>query len=417
MNKVKLVNEQKNIHIGDNFFLSKMIEKIDLKNKRVFLRADLNVPIDLENQDDKKILNDSKLRVTLPTINALLHKGAKIILATHISQQNEDEKSPSTNIFMDFLQKHNYKTIFEPDLNEAIKKSTSDTDYQILLIENLRFFDGEQEQDKSKEFAQTLYQLGDYFVNDAFSVMHKHDTSVTILPKMFSPDKIFLGLLAEAEFNMLQKLAHKPKNGFTVVIGGGKLETKLPLIENILDKIDNLILLPAINFSFMKYFDDNIGKSLYHDDLLAIVPRIIAKAREQKVTINYPVDFIVAEGDFDGPLYDVDKPEIPDNFVGVAIGPKTAKLFAEIVTHSKTVFYNGMSGNINKEESLVGVKAIFTAMGHKGVFSVVGGGDSSAVAKMLHTTKDIDHLSTSGGASLAFLGCQKLPGLVIFESK
>lgn len=406
-------NATNKIKINEKFFLSKIIEKIDFKNKRVFLRADLNVPIDKENE---KILNDYKLKATLPTINLLLKHGAKIVLATHIGEP-VGQNAISSQILVDFFQKHNIKTIFEKDIKTAIEKSTSDKEYQILLLENLRLFPGEKSKilEEKIELAKSLQNLGDYYVNDAFGVMHKHDTSITILPTLFDKNKIFLGLLAEKELTMLQKLASKPKAGFTVIIGGGKLETKIPLIENILDKIDNLILCPAINFPFMKYFDDNIGKSLFYKNMLPFVPKIIEEARKKHVKISYPIDFIVAKDSFDGPIYDIDKPEIPDNFVGLAIGPKSAKLFTEIVKHSKTIFFNGVSGNINKEKSLDGVKTIFSAMSHKGAFSVIGGGDSVAVANMLNMTKDIDYLSTAGGASLAFLGFQKLPGLIVFE--
>lgn len=447
------------INIDQKFLLSSAIgqeEKNKFKDKRVFLRADFNVPFEMEQDGKIKIINYHKIESTLPTIDALLASGAKIILATHIGRPNlesndfknnqnsldktvnnpnlesNNSKSGQTSlenvsckIFLDFFKDRGYKIIFRQDLQEALNSSTQEN-YQIMLLENLRFFSGERAnrnyatQEKATEFAKQLFGLADYFVNDAFAVSHKNDTSITALPEMFDKNKIFIGLLAEKELNSVQELYARPKKGFTVIVGGGKVTSKLNLIEKILPKIENLLLCPAIDFPFMKYFDDNIGKSLFDPQTVAIAHKIIEAAHANGVQIVYPLDFIVAEDNFEGQLYDVDKPEIPENFVGVSIGPKTAKNFAEIIKKSKTVFFNGLSGNIKKPQSLEGMKTIFKTMGKNGNkthFCIIGGGDSVAAANLLDATTGINHLLTAGGACLAFLADQNLPGLKAFMQK
>lgn len=437
--------KKKGIKITKGFFLENAIDKIDLKDKTVFLRADLNIPVDLFRN---KILSPCKLENLLPTLNLLLEKGARIILATHIGQptscpsytQNYQEHNTekkdngyantletwpsstnpeagpwiSTKILLDFFknQPKNYDIVFEPDLDKVAENKTN----KIILLENLRCFDGEKIEKVAKKFARKLRKMSDFYVNEAFGTIHRNDTSVTILPKMFKRRQIFLGLQASNEIKMLNKLLNKPKEGFTAIFGGAKVETKLPLIEKILDKIDNLLLCPAIDFPFMKYFDDHIGKSLLNKDMIPYAARIIEKARQKNVKIFYPEDFIAAKDTFDGDVYDVDKPDIPENFIGVSIGPKTAKNYAKIIRDSKTVFFSGLSGNIKRPESLEGMKRVFKAMGKRGLFSVIGGGESVAVANLLGTN-EVKHLSLGGGAALAFFAEEELPGLAPFMKK
>ncbi|MFC1842277.1 phosphoglycerate kinase [Candidatus Dependentiae bacterium] len=411
----------KNINIKDTFFLSNAINKIDFKNKQVFLRVDLNVPIinqDKNKAKAQKILSDHKFLAILPTIQMLLKKGAKIVVATHLSNPKKPDKSLSTEILLPMFEKHGYKVSFEPDLDKAIQESaTIFKRHNILLLENLRFFKGEKNKKFAPEFAQKLTQLGDYYVNDAFGVLHREDTSITLVPELFGKQNIFLGLLVEHELHMLEKLCAREHKKFTCIIGGGKVDTKLPLIQYVLDKVDKVLLCPAINFTFLKYAGKQVGNSLVDDSLLPLIPKILRKAKNKKVKIVYPVDYIVAKDSFEGPISIIDKNEIPDGFVGVSIGPKTTKKFTEIISNSKTVFFNGAPGNIKNIKTLQGTMKMFKAMGKRGIFSVISGGDSVAIAYLTGAAQNIDYLSTGGGATLTFFSNQKLPGLAIFQSK
>jgi len=386
------------------FFLNNTIDKLNLKNKRVFLRVDLNVPI-----KNNKIMCDYKYTSVLPTIKLLLSKGAKIIIATHIGRP--EEKKISANVLLPLFAK--YKTIFQPDLDLAIERSKKD-DYDVLLIENLRFFKGEQTE--SKAFAKKLAQLGDYFVNDAFGVLHRKDTSVTILPKIFGKEKCFLGLLIEHELKRLNKLIKQPKRPYTFIIGGKKLHSKLPLIEKMIDKVDTILLCPAMSFTFAKQLGKQVGRSLVDDTLLSLIPTMLKKAKKRKVTIMLPMDYQVAKERFEGPVSYIKTDDIPDNYVGVSIGNKTEKLFFEKIRQSKTVFFNGAFGNFDNPETLRGIQTIFKAMSSTLLFSVIAGGDSVAYAYTLGIAKKIDHLSTGGGASLTYVSGEELPGLNVFKT-
>jgi len=387
-----------------HFFLHSIINKLNLKNKRIFLRVDLNVPI-----VDNKIVCDHKYTAVLPAIKLLLSKGAKIIVATHI--ERPEKRKISAKTLLPLFTK--YKTKFQSDLDLAIEASSKD-DYEILLIENLRFFMGEQTE--SKDFAKKLAQLGDYYVNDAFGVLHRKDTSVTLLPKLFGKEKSFLGPLVQHELERLNKLIHNPQRPYIFVIGGKKIHYKLPLIEKMLDKVDAILLCPAMSFTFAKKLGKNIGKSLVDDTLLPLIPTILKKAKKRGVTVVFPIDYQVAKDSFDGPVSYIKTDDIPNDYVGVSIGEKTEQLFSDEIKKGKTVFFNGAFGNFNNPETLHGMKKVFKAMEYARIFSVIAGGDSVSYAYKLGIAKKIDHLSTGGGASLTYVSGGKLPGLDVFKS-
>jgi len=395
--------------IAKKHFLTHAIDTLDLKNKRVLLRADLNVPL-----DNQKIISDYKLKAILPTINMLLDKGAKVILVTHLGRPKNHDSNLSTQLLAPFFKQRKYKIKFEPDLNKAIKESL-ESKFDILLLENIRFFKGER--DRSIDFAKKLATLSDYFVNDAFGVSHRDEASTTLVPKLLGIKKSFLGPLIQHELVALEMLMRHPKHPFTVMLGGGKVSTKLPMLEKLLskNKIDTLLLCPAIVFTFLKYMGKKTGNSLVDNTLLPIIPKILKIAKKQETKILYPIDYLVAKDNFDGPISYIDQNEVPDNFVGISIGPKTIKLFAQEINQSKTVFSNGTFGNIKKEKTLEGLKTLFKAMAKSNIYTVIAGGDSVAAAYMFKTANKIDYLSTGGGASLAYISGEKLPSLSLFN--
>lgn len=396
----------------ENFFLTSKIKDLNLKEKRVLLRADLNVPI-----SNKKIINDYKLETILPTIDLIQKHGAKVILITHIGRPKDKEPELSTKIIADWFEKKGYSITLEPDLDKAKEKSFENGN-SILMLENLRFFPEKKDYADSLrvQFAKKLASLGDYFVQDAFGTLHRNDTSITILPKLFEKDTRFIGPFMEKELKIFDTIRAHLAKPFVFIIGGGKIKSKLPLIENILDKVQTILLCPAIVFTFSKYLKKPVGKSLVDDSLIPIVPKILQKARDMGVKILFPQDYQIAKGNFEGPVSYIDSDKIPHDSLGMSIGKKTQELFEKEIMKAKTVFFNGAFGNMNKKETLYGMKALLEAMAQSKAFTVVAGGDSIAAACNFGLADSIDYLSTAGGATLAYLSGIELPGLKAFGS-
>ncbi len=382
------------------------LKNLTLTNQRVFLRVDLNVPI-----KNKKIVNDHRLRAIKPTIDLIQEKGGKIILATHIGRPHNHDPNLSTKILIPWFKQQDYKIEYESDFAIAYEKSFKTID-TILLLENMRFFPGEKKADQN--FAQQLARLGDYYVNDAFALLHRNDTSITLVPKQFPPSKRTIGLLIEQELIMLNKLLNNPQKPFVLIIGGGKVSDKLPLLYNLLDKVNTILLCPAIVFTFLRALGKSVGKSLVDKSALELCQHLLHKAQKNNVNIMFPIDYQIAHDTFDGPLSIVEADTIPDNGIGISIGPKTATFFAHEIRSAKTIFFNGLMGTSQRKETLEGVNAIFKAMGQSPGLSIIGGGDSVAAAQLLGVEDKISYLSTGGGATLTHLSEQELPGLTPF---
>jgi len=382
------------------------LQKKNFDNLRVFLRADLNVP-----RFESVITDDFRLQAIAPTIDLLLQKGAKIILATHIGRPKEHERSLSTQILLPWFKQHGYDVVFAPTLEDALQKSTEDNN-KIVLLENLRFFKGEKTNDP--EFDHALEQLADVYVNDAFGVMHRTDASVVALPRLFPPDRCAIGLLVEQELASLNELKNDTKKPFVIIIGGAKIETKLPLIRSMIGVADTILLCPAIAFTFLKALGKSTGTSLVAEHLIPTAKEILRTAQQNGTEIIFPVDYQVAEQTFDGPVSISDSTEIPDDYMGMSIGPKTEKLFTEKIADAKKVFFNGAIGNPKKLETLKGMETLLKAMGKADAFSVVAGGDSVAMTLLLGLNLQMDRCLTGGGAALAYLAGQELPGLKPF---
>jgi len=376
------------------------------KDKRVLLRADLNVPL-----QNKKIVNDYKLKAILPTIDMIKKSGSKVILITHLGKPEKYDPGLTTKNLIEWFKKNGYPITFESDLQKAKEKSFQDFN-KILLLENVRFFEGEKNRDS--DFAESLAKLGDYFVNDAFGSVHRKNTSIALLPKMFDPDKRFLGPLIKKEIKILSKSLEHPQQPFVLIIGGAKSGSKIPMIEKLLDKVHTVLLCPAISFTFSKYLGKKVGKSLVDQDALELIPKILQKASKLGVKLVFPIDYQVAEGNFDGPTKYIDSENIPDDCVGISIGPKTVALFSKEIFKAKTIFFNGAFGNMKKIKTLEGMKAIFDAMAKSDAYTIIGGGDSVAAAYLFEIQNSIDYLSTGGGAALAYLSNIALPGLMDF---
>jgi len=376
-------------------------------NKRVLLRADLNLPI-----KDGIISNDYRLQALLPTIDYVQKNGGKIILITHIGRPKKPTESLSTKLLIPLFEQKGYKVTFSADVDDAYAQSLHDSN-TIILLENLRFFPGENSGDK--QFAQQLSRLGDFYVDDAFGTLHRHDTSITLVPRQFDPSKRSIGLLVEKELEMLNKLISAAPSGFVLILGGGKVTDKLPLLEYLIDHVQDILLCPAIVFTFLASQGVSVGKSLVDNEAIALCQKLLDKAKKNKVTIHFPVDYQVALNSLDGQLINVDARDIPANAIGVSIGPKTIEQYVKIINNARTLFFNAAMGFEYRRETLQGTFALLRAIGASQGFRVVGGGNSVADAQIIQVDKEVDFVSTGGGATLAYLSGQQLPGLVALE--
>lgn len=384
------------------------LSQFHVAGRCVFLRADLNVPLEPKTG---KILNDHRLQAIIPTINYLHSQGAKIILATHIGRPQRYTPSLSTKHLIPWFEHHGFKLEFAHELAQA-KKYCAQPSENIILLENLRFFKGEQP--PYEEFAHQLASLADFYVNDAFGVMHRTDSSVTLVPSLLSSSKKSIGLLVQQELTALNRILYNPARPFVLIIGGAKITDKVPLILHLLDHIDTLVLCPAIVFTFLKALGKPVGNSLVENAMIPWCKTIVDKAAQKNKTIIFPHDYLVTEHAMQGKLHLVNADQL-NNYFGISIGPVTSDMLKPIIHQAKTIVYNGLMGDLHHEETLQGVNAIFQAMATGDGFSLIAGGDSAAAAYQLGYADKIDFISTGGGATLAYLTGESLPGLNALE--
>lgn len=386
--------------------LSSHLPSMALAHKKVFLRADLNIPI-----SNTTIIFDHRLKAILPTIDYLLAHHATIILGTHIGRPTGYDEQLSTKHLIPWFKKQGYAIIHAPDITQ-IPAYVKDHPQHIILLENLRFYPGEKKHDVS--FAQQLAYGMDYYVNDAFALLHRTDTSITLLPDLFSSQDRTIGFLIEKELKELNTLIDNPQKPYTAILGGGKVSTKISLIEALLPHIDNLLLCPALVFSFLYALHKKTGKSLIEADQKELCLEILDKAQHYNVNIMFPTDYYSAHNSFNGKISLVDAVDFPKDGVGIGIGPKTATTFDPIIEQSRTIFYNGLMGSIHNPDTLTGFSYICNAIKKSSGFSVIGGGDSVAAVEYLGYTDAISYASTGGGATLAYIAQEPLPGLQAF---
>jgi len=288
------------------------------------------------------------------------------------------------------------------------------------LLENLRFFSGEK--NNNQAFAQELAQLGDYYVDDAFGTLHRTDTSITLVPLLFAPDKRSIGLLVEKELRILDRLREHPDHPFVLMLGGGKTTTKIPLIERFIDQkikghdtVDTVLLCPALAFTFAKALGKPVGKSLVDDAMLNVCRTILDKSKQQNIDIILPIDYQIAYDTITQPFAVIDADAMPDNSIGISIGPKTIELFKKKMNSAKIIFFNGAPGFIDKPETLEGAKNLLQAITAHSANTILSGGDSIAIAHRCGLLHEFTHVSTGGGATLAYLSGKTLPGLECFK--
>ena len=378
-------------------------------NQPIFLRADLNVPL-----KDGTILNDRRLHAVQPTLDYLIKQNAIVVLATHLGRPTGHEEALSTKHLMPWFEQHGYTITFCATLDDAHTQQQTAPPGSILLLENLRFF--KEEREENLAFAQQLARLAGWYVDDAFGALHRHDTSITLLPEQFAKEKRTIGFLVEKELNLLNNFLQKPQHPVCIILGGNKIASKLPLIKQLMAIADHIILCPAIVFTFLKALGKPVGKSIVDDAALETARTILHEAPQKNCDIHFPVDYQVAQGDISGTLSIVPADQFPTQSVGISIGPESAQIFANIISSAQTTFFNGAIGFFDRPETLQGMQSILTAMEDAPGTSIVTGGDSLATLDKLGVN-GITHTITGGGSTLAYLSGQTLPGLKPFSNQ
>jgi phosphoglycerate kinase len=380
----------------------------NIKNKRVFIRADLNIPL-----IHGKISNDFRITSVLPTIAFILDHGGSIVLATHIGKPKDQESELSTKILIPWFEQHGYNIQFVKDI--AAISSMPAIPKQILLLENLRFFPGEQNADPF--FAKQLASTAQYYINDAFGTIHRNDCSIALLPYEFPENRRSIGFLIKKELEALNILKENPPRPFIAILGGKKIKDKIPLIQNLLHKVDALLLCPALCFSFLKAFNKPVGKSLVDDSMLTICKKIVLDAEKSHITCLFPVDYQICYDTIKRPFSIISADQFPDNAIGISIGPKTVAQFTAEINHAKTIFLNCAMGFATNPETRESSKDLINAMALSSAKTFIAGGDSVDIALSTPNYQSIHHLSTGGGAALAYLSDTLLPGLIPFEEE
>jgi phosphoglycerate kinase len=380
-----------------------LIPSWNVDKKKVILRTDFNVPI-----EDGIIKDDFRIRATLPTIDALLQAGATVIILMHIGRPTKKDPALSTVCIEKWFKRHDYKAYFADSIEKA-QALAAEHPNTLIVLENLRFFP--EEKMGSMEFAKSLAALGEFYVDDAFGDMHRNDTSITLLPEKFPKDKRTIGLLTQEELAFFNSILHHPQKPFTILLGGGKVSDKLPLIAHLIPKADTILLCTAISFTFSKALGKQVGKSLVDESLIPQCKKILEQAHKQGTRILLPEDYQVAHGSLEGPLSYTESDKIADSEYGVSIGKKTIKTYSAIIKESGTIFFNGSMGFADRPETMIATNKLLKTIAHARGLSVIAGGDSVAAAQANGSAGGFNHVSTGGGAALAYLCNEKLPGL------
>lgn len=390
----------------------KTIDFLNFSGKKALIRVDFNVPLD----DQFNITDDNRMVGAIPTIEKILKDGGSVILMSHLGRPKDgpDDKYSLRHIVKHLAILLNRDVQFASDCigDDALAKSKGLKSGEVLLLENLRFYKEEEKGDEA--FAQKLAQLGDVYVNDAFGTAHRAHASTAIIAKFF-PDAKYFGYLMAGELANAEKILNHAVRPFTAIMGGAKVSDKILLIEKLLDKVDNLIIGGGMAYTFAKAQGGQIGTSICEDDKMALALELIDKAKKKNVNLILPVDTIIADAfSPEANTGDVKSGNIPSDWMGLDIGPETAKLFSDVIKNSKTILWNGPMGVFEMTKFEVGTKAVAVAVVEStknGAFSLIGGGDSAAAVSKFGFEDQVSYVSTGGGALLEYMEGKELPGV------
>lgn len=399
------------------------IRDLDLKNKRVFIRVDFNVPL---SEDGQTITDDTRIKATLPTICYALRHDAKVILASHLGRpKGKPNPKYSLRPVVDRLRElldpelgYGVNVGFSPDCIGPVANELSSQleSGQVLLLENLRYHAEEEANDP--EFSRQLASLAEVYVNDAFGSAHRAHASTEGITHFLKPAAA--GLLMEKEITYLGKALEAPEKPFVAIIGGSKISGKIDVINNLLDKVDTLVIVGGMAYTFQRALGVTTGKSLVEEDKIEVAKEALAKAKAKGVKLLLPVDNILADNfaaDANTQEWDTSK-DFPADWQGLDIGPKSIAAIEAVVDKAKTIVWNGPAGVFEFPKFAVGTNAIaYAVAANKDATSIIGGGDSVSAINQAGVADKITHISTGGGASLEFLEGKKLPGVEALTDK
>ena len=389
------------------------IKDLDIqKGDRVFIRCDFNVPVD----EDGVITDDRRIRAALATIRYCLGKEAKVVLASHFGRPkaNQFDEKFSLKLITKRLSELLKKEVIMPSNylidDEAVKLSKNLAYDQVLLLENLRFNEGETKNDD--KFAQKLKECADFYINDAFGASHRKHASIYALPMLFSKDKKAAGFLLKKEVTFFGKMVKNPTRPFVAIIGGSKVSGKLQALINLVDKVDKLIIGGGMAFTFLKAIGYEVGKSLVEDDLIEDAKQIMKEAKKRGVKFYLPVDVVVADK-FEPIAVSKYLPiqEIPKDWMGLDVGPATNRLFREAINDAQTILWNGPMGVYEMDKFSKGSFMMSHYVADSHATTIIGGGDTGDVVSRAGDIEEMTFISTGGGASLELLEGKILPGV------
>ena len=412
------------------------IENYNFAGKRVIVRVDFNVPLD----DNGKITDDTRIKGALPTLKKILADGGSLIIMSHMGKPKGkvNPKYSLSQIKDAVAQALDAEVKFAPDCGKASEEAAALKPGEVLLLENLRFYPEEEGKpvgiekedpayedakkemkQRQKDFAKTLASYADVYVNDAFGTAHRKHASTAVIADYFDADHKMLGYLMEKEVNAVDNVLSNIKRPFTAIMGGSKVSTKIGIIENLMDKVDNLILCGGMTYTFSKARGGKIGLSICEDDKLDLALDIIAKAKEKGVNLVIGVDCVAGDAfsnDANRQIFPTN--DIPDGWEGMDAGPKTREMFADAIKEAKTILWNGPAGVFEFANFAEGSRAIAEAIVEatdNGAFSLVGGGDSVACVNKFGLADKVSYVSTGGGALLEAIEGKVLPGIAAIK--
>lgn len=394
------------------------VDQYNFKDKKALVRVDFNVPLDA----DFNITDDKRMKAALPTIQKILNDGGSVILMSHLGRPKGtvNPKYSLRHIVGDLSRMLDIPVKFADDCIGKETQKLADNLFpgEVLLLENLRFHAEEEKGDE--DFAKQLANLADVYVNDAFGTAHRAHASTTIVAKFF-PNAKYFGYLMAQEIENADKVLKGANKPFTAIMGGAKVSDKILLIENLLDKVDNLIVGGGMAYTFAKAQGGEIGNSLLEEDKLTLCLELIEKAKVKGVRLVLPVDTIIADKfDNDAQKSETRTGEIPSGWMGLDIGPETIAIFSEVIKNSKTVLWNGPMGVFEMSNFEHGTKAVAEAVvaaTKNGAFSLIGGGDSAAAIAKFGFGNQVSYVSTGGGALLEYMEGKELPGVKAIQQR
>ncbi len=412
------------------------ISEMNFNGLRTFVRVDFNVPIDNNGQ----ITDDTRMQAALPTLKKIIDDGGKLIIASHLGRPKGVDEKFSLRQLLPHLEELLGRSVYfvadsiGPKVEEAINKMNNG---EVLLLENIRFYEEEEgkprdlKSDASEEekklakqamkerqaaFAKKLASMVDCYVNDAFGTAHRAHASTAIIADSFPSDRKMFGYLMEKEVSAVEHILEKAEHPFVAIMGGSKVSSKIDIITHLMDKVDRLILTGGMAFTFIAAHGGKIGKSIVEEDKIELAKAIEQKAKEKGVELVLPVDVVAAtafSNDAQYDIYPIDK--IPDDRMGLDVGPSTCELYRTTLDGAKTILWNGPAGVFEMETFRKGTIALAKEVANatkKGAYSLVGGGDSVACVKLLSMDHELSYVSTGGGALLEAIEGKQLPGIV-----